>query len=136
MRIDNDTFPICKLEEKKFSWGEPYLHMTPIFDMKIPKELSDLEFSIEIFIKNNFKNQLLYFYNVLTNYEENNRIENYEGGLSEPSRKELLVKIKNELDSQKKVRPWEKYDDYREELDFLYVFQEEFNRKILFIKTK
>ncbi|MBG6129023.1 hypothetical protein IWQ47_000285 [Aquimarina sp. EL_43] len=136
MRVDHETLPKCMLEEKKFSWGEPYLEVTPIFDTLISQELSNLEFCIEIFIKNNFRNQLLEFYNVLTNYEENDRIENFEGTLSEQLRKEMLLKIKIELDSEKKLTPWEKYKEYREELDFLYIFEEEFDRKIVFIKPK
>ncbi|PKV48855.1 hypothetical protein ATE84_0869 [Aquimarina sp. MAR_2010_214] len=136
MKIDNETLPKCKLEKKKFSWGEPYLDVTPIFDMLISQDLADLEFCIEIFIKNNFKNQLLEFYNVLTNYEENDRIEDFEGDLSEQFRKKMLIKIKTELDSEKKLTPWEKHKQYGEELDFLYIFEEEFKRKILFIKPK
>ncbi len=136
VKIDTDTLPKCSLEEKKFSWGEPYLVVTPIFDIAIPPELSDLEFSVEIFIKNNFRNQLLEFYNVLINYEENNRIENFEDTIPEQLRKEVLAKIKSFLDSEKKLTPWEKYDEYGKELDFLYKFEEEFNRKILFINPK
>ena len=134
MKIDDETRPKCKLEEKKFSWGEPYLDISPIFDIQIPKKLTDLEFCIEIFIRNNFKNQLLEFYNVLTNYEENERIEHFEGLLSNKFRKGILLKIKKELDSEMKLTPWEKYKQYNEELDFLYIFEKEFKRKILFIK--
>ncbi len=29
--IDTETIPHCKIEEKKFEWGEPYEIQTPIF---------------------------------------------------------------------------------------------------------
>ena len=72
----------------------------------------------------------------MINYEENNRIENFEDAIPEQLRKEVLVKIKSFLDSEKKLTPWEKYNEYGKELDFLYKFEEEFNRKILFINPK
>ncbi|WP_106794275.1 hypothetical protein [Aquimarina sp. Aq78] len=134
MKIDSTTIPKCQIEEKRFSWGEPYTEITPIFEMSIAQELSDIEFCIELYIKNNFRNQLLEFYNVLTNYEENDRIENFDGTIPEQLREILLKKIKLFLDSTQKLTPWEKYNELLKELDYLYLFEEKFDRKILFIK--
>lgn len=136
MKIDSTTFPKCRIDEKRFSWGEPYTTITPIFDMNISEQLSDLEFCIELYIKNNFRNQLLGFYNVLTNCEENDRIEHFKGTISNILRKNLLSKIKLFLDSPEKLTPWKKYDEIFTELDYLHLFDEEFKRKILFVKTK
>lgn len=136
MKIDSTTIPKCQIEEKKFSWGEPYSKITPIFEMSITKELSDIEFCIELYIKNNFRDQLLEFYNVLTNYEENSRVENFEGTIPDQLREILLKKIKLFLDSPEKLTPWKKYNELLTELDYMHLFEEEFEKKILFIKTK
>jgi len=56
--IDNETLPNCKLIEKKFEWGEPYTVLVPIFDFKTDENLKGIYLTIEIFGKNNFKNQL------------------------------------------------------------------------------
>ncbi len=42
MKVDHETLPKCRLEEKKFSWGEPYLEVIPIFDTLISQELSNI----------------------------------------------------------------------------------------------
>ncbi len=136
MKIDSETLPKCRLEEKKFSWGEPYLSVEPIFDFDISQELIDIEFSVELFIKNNFKNQLLEFYNVLINYEEQNKIENLKNEISSELRKKVLNKIKYFLDGEKKLTPWEKYKEPNDELWHLYIFEKKFNKKILFVKPK
>ncbi|OOV17647.1 hypothetical protein [Flavobacterium sp. LM4] len=74
--IDFETNPICKIEEKKFDWGEPYNIYTPIFKTNIEHNLSLLEFSIELFGKNNLKKQLTLLHNKLTNHEELSSVEN------------------------------------------------------------
>ena len=133
MTIDNDTFPKCQLEEKIFSWGEPYISISPIFDFNISNDLDDIEFCIELFIKNNFKNQLLGFYNALINFEEADRIENFDPTSPVENRDLILETIITFLDSEKRIPPWKKYKELLAELDYLYLFEEKFNRKILFV---
>ena len=133
MTIDNDTFPKCQLEEKIFSWGEPYISISPIFDFNISNDLDDIEFCIELFIKNNFKNQLLGFYNALINFEEADRIENFDPTSPIKNRDLILETIKTFLDSEERIPPWKKYKELLAELDYLHLFEEKFNRKILFV---
>jgi hypothetical protein len=68
--IDKETKPHCTLIEKKFEWGEPYTIMTPIFLIPTSEYTSLLEFSIDIYGENNFKQQLIFLYNKLRNYED------------------------------------------------------------------
>lgn len=74
--IDKNTFPYCYVEEKKLDWGEPYTHITPIFNVSIDPALSPIAFTIEVLGKNNFKLNLEKLYNILLNEEEQERIEN------------------------------------------------------------
>lgn len=136
MKIDSSTIPKCQIKEKKFSWGEPYIEITPIFEMSVNEALSDIEFCIELYVKNNFRNQLLEFYNVLTNHEEYHRIEYFKGTISDELRQILLKRIKLFLDSPEELTPWQKYNEIQGELDYLYLFEDKFDRKILYIKTK
>ena len=46
--IEKSTFPHCYIEEKKFDWGEPYDDITPIFNLSIDPDLSDIEYTIEV----------------------------------------------------------------------------------------
>lgn len=74
--IDKSTIPHFYIEEKKFDWGEPYDDIIPIFNLSIDPDLSDIEFTIEVLGKNNFKINLEKLYNILVNREEYERIEN------------------------------------------------------------
>ncbi|MGY3794892.1 hypothetical protein [Aquimarina sp. 433] len=136
MKIDSSTIPKCQIEEKKFAWGEPYIEITPIFEMSINEALSDIEFCIELYVKNNFRNQLLEFYNVLINHEEYYRIDHFKGTISDELHEVLLKRIKLFLDSPEELTPWKKYNEIQGELDYLYLFEDKFDRKILYIKAK
>ncbi|RRJ86698.1 hypothetical protein EG240_15885 [Paenimyroides tangerinum] len=74
--IDKDTTPNCKVEKKKFEWGESYNYYTPIFSIKNFSK-SNLKNSIIIFGENNFKKQLLLIYNAIINHDEFEKLKNY-----------------------------------------------------------
>ncbi|CAI8876707.1 hypothetical protein [Chryseobacterium sp. IT-36CA2] len=131
--IDDSTVPSCKIEEKKFEWGEPYELYTPIFNFA---DLSDskLENSIKLFGKNNFKQQLLLIYNIINNYEEFENIENYNGELFE--REEILNLIKFYINrNENLISPWEKYDIGLKEYDFIKYLDEKLE-KLNYVKLK
>lgn len=112
MKIDNNTLPKCKLEEKKFEWGEPYIIMIPIFDLDITKTESRLEYFIDLYGKNNFKIQLLRFYNKINNYDETERIINFQ---HEELTHEKRVYLKNRINEYlerniDRISPWELYE--------------------------
>ncbi|KAF2515754.1 hypothetical protein [Flavobacterium foetidum] len=129
--INKNTFPFCYIEEKKFEWGEPYEVATPIFDLSIDTKLSDLEYTIEVLGKNNFKNNLLKLHNILVNREENVRIENFNDLIT--NREILLNRIKCYLDSNaNKISPWDLhyYVSFNEN-DYLESIEDETNRILL-----
>lgn len=130
--INKNTFPFCYVEEKKFEWGEPYEDITPIFNLSIDPELSDLEYTIEVLGKNNFKNNLLKLYNILVNREENVRIENFNNLIT--NREILLNRIKIYLDSNSaKISPWDlQYYVCFNESDYLESIENETKRILLF----
>ncbi|MEN2402182.1 hypothetical protein GKZ90_0020500 [Flavobacterium sp. MC2016-06] len=130
--LDKNTFPYCFIEEKKFEWGEPYLIITPIFNLSINPELSDIEYTIEVLGKNNFKDNLEKLYNILLNQEESSRIENL--NISITNRELLLNKINSYLDSNlDTISPWKSYyDGAFTESDYLQSIEEDINRILLF----
>ncbi|SNR83407.1 hypothetical protein [Flavobacterium sp. ov086] len=130
--IDKSTFPHCYIEEKKFDWGEPYDDITPIFNLSIDPDLSDIEFTIEVLGKNNFKINLGKLYNILLNYEENDRIENFNTPIF--NRELLLSNIQKYLNSNEDhISPWEQsYDTYPTENDYLESIEKDLNRILLF----
>ena len=131
--IDDSTVPNCKIEEKKFEWGEPYELYTPIFNLT---DLSDskLENSIKLFGKNNFKQQLLLIYNIINNCEEFENIENYNG--ESFKREEILSLIKFYLNrNENLISPWEKYDIGLKEYDFIKYLDEKLE-KLNYVKLK
>ncbi|MCD0468607.1 hypothetical protein [Flavobacterium sp. JAS] len=132
--IDKSTFPHCYIEEKKFDWGEPYDDITPIFNLSIDPDLSDIEFTIEVLGKNNFKINLGKLYNILVNREENERIENCNISIS--NREFLLNNINTYLSANlNSTPPWNKH--YGEDLENTYEslhlesIEESINRKLL-----
>lgn len=130
--INKNTLPHCFVEEKKFDWGEPYEDITPIFNLSIAPELADIEYTIEVLGKNNFKINLEKLYNILVNKEENYRIENLNTSII--NREFLLEKINLYLDSNlDKTSPWKLYyDGYFTENDYLKGIEEETKRILLF----
>ncbi|WP_289661473.1 hypothetical protein [Flavobacterium panacagri] len=130
--INKSTFPFCYVEEKKFEWGEPYEDVTPIFNLSIDPKLSDLEYTIEVLGKNNFKNNLLKLQNILVNREENIRIEHFNDLITD--REVLLNRIKIYLESNSdKISPWDlHYYVCFNENDYLESIENETNRILLF----
>lgn len=132
--IDKTTYPYCYIEEKKFDWGEPYDEMTPIFNLSIDPDLSDIEFTIEVLGKNNFKLNLEKLYNILINREENYRIENFNTSIL--NREFLLNNINIYLNANlNSTSPWKLY--YGEHMENIYEdlhlesIEESINRKLL-----
>lgn len=130
--IDKSTFPHCYIKEKKFDWGEPYDDITPIFNLSVNPELSDIEYTIEVLGKNNFKINLEKLYNILLNQEENNRIEYFNTPIVH--RDFLLNNIQKYLHSnENQISPWEQsYDRYPTENDYLESIEKDLNRILLF----
>lgn len=132
--IDKSTFPYCYIEEKKFDWGEPYDDITPIFNLSINPDLSDIEFTIEVLGKNNFKINLGKLYNILVNREENERIENCNISIS--NREFLLNNINTYLSANlNNTPPWNKHygEDFENTYESLHLesIEESINRKLL-----
>ncbi|WP_316633762.1 hypothetical protein [uncultured Flavobacterium sp.] len=132
--IDKKTYPYCYIEEKKFDWGEPYDDITPIFNLSIDPDLSDIEFTIEVLGKNNFKINLEKLYNILVNREENDRIENCNTPIL--NRDFLLNNIHTYLSvNLNSTSPWKKH--YGEHMENVYEslhlesIEESINRKLL-----
>jgi hypothetical protein len=132
IHIDKTTFPHCYIEEKKFDWGEPYDVITSIFNLYIDPQLSDIEYTIEVLGKNNFKINLEKLYNILLNKEEYDRIKNFNTPIF--NRELLLNNIQRYLDSNKdRTSPWKQYyDGYLTENDYLKSIEEDLNRILLF----
>lgn len=131
--IDFETRPICKIEEKKFDWGEPYNIYTPIFKTDIEQSLSSLEFSIELFGNNNFKKQLTLLHNKLINYEEFSSIENLN---EEIFNREYLINLINKyvIINDKYNAPWIKYNLSVTELDYINLLENMLNLKLNYVK--
>jgi len=134
-KIDLETVPICKFEEHFFDWEEPYTVMTPIFDIELSDSLSDIEFAVEFYGRNNFKAQLNRLRNKLLNYDDE-MIEN----LNEPiaNRKEIIQTIEGHLERNKaQITPWEKYEIDHDELEYIEGWERiSLNRKLLYVKME
>ncbi|MFH7018769.1 hypothetical protein [Flavobacterium sp. FlaQc-47] len=130
--INKKTLPHCYIEEKKFDWGEPYDDITPIFNLSVNPELSDIEYTIEVLGKNNFKINLEKLYNILLNQEENDRIEYFNTPIVH--RDFLLINIQKYLHSnENQISPWEQsHDRYPTENDYLESIEKDLNRILLF----
>lgn len=135
MKIDHSTFPPCRIEQRKFEWGEPYEVEHPIFDGNIDPDLSDLEFSVEAFLKNNFREQLLLFLNTLLNHEENERIENFHGKIDAAQRQDLISRIGEFLDQDSVPAPWVKYHFQSGEAGHFFGLEKVLGREVLKIKN-
>ncbi|MET3047345.1 hypothetical protein [Flavobacterium covae] len=132
--IDNDTVPNCKIEGKKFEWGEPYNIYTPIFNL-IDLSSSRLENSIKLFGENNFKHQLLLMYNTINNYDEFEKIVNYGG--EQFNRNAILELINSYLKKNENlVSPWDKYNIGLDENDYLRYIEGEIQDKLYYIADK
>lgn len=134
-RIDLETVPPCKFEEHGEMWVESYMTMHPIFDLSIAEDLSDFDFSVEFYGRNNFKEQLNRLRNKLLNYEDE-MIEN----LNEPiaNRKEIIQTIEGHLERNKvKIAPWEKYEIDHGELEYIEGWKRiSLNRRLLYVKIE
>lgn len=129
--IDRDTVPYCYIEERKFEWGEPYEVVTPIFNLCINPDLSDMEFTIEVLGQNNFRDNLEKLFNILVNKEENYRIESFTALIEK--REYLLNLIEGFLNSNtSNIAPWIFYRELFTEKDYLESIEEDLNRKLLF----
>jgi hypothetical protein len=132
--IDKNTIPHCYVVEEKFEWGEPYTVKTPTLNLSIDPDLSDIEFTIEILGKNNFKTNLEKLYNILLNKEENYRIDNFNETIL--NREFLIQKIINFIDENaNNIAPWENEYDIIGEVYHLKMIEHDLQRKILFEKN-
>ncbi|MCS4302468.1 hypothetical protein [Chryseobacterium sp. BIGb0232] len=132
--IDTETMPHCKIEEKKFEWGEPYEMQTPVFIFK-KFSASKLENSIILFGENNFKQQLLSLFNVIINHEEFERIENYSG--EQFDRKTILELINSFIKkTESLVAPWEKYRLGFTEYDYVGYIEEQGQESLCYVKIQ
>ena len=82
--------------------------------------------------ENNLKKQLLSLYNVILNCEEFDRIVNYY------DEKFDRIKILELIDfyikeNEGKVTPWEKYQQYEDELYYISSIESQANRKLHFV---
>ncbi|KFE99011.1 hypothetical protein [Chryseobacterium luteum] len=129
--IDKTIFPHCFVEEKKFEWDEPYIQTFPIFDLVINPELSDIEFTIEILGKNNFKSNLKKLYNILINREESFRLPNFNEVIL--NREFLIDKILDfSNESINKVAPWETEFYIIGEEFYLEMIEDDLKRLLIF----
>lgn len=132
--IDIETIPNCKIEEDKFEWGEPYDIQTPIFIFK-KNSTSKLENSIILFGENNFKQQLLSLYNVITNHEESEKLENYTG--EEFDRKTILELINSFIKKNESlIAPWEKYQLLFTEYDYIEYCEKQLQESLCYVKIQ
>lgn len=133
IHIDKTFVPHCYVEEKKFDWGEPYTHVTPIFNVNVSPELSDIEFTIEILGKNNFKDNLVKLYNILLNHEEKQRLYPFSDTISD--RGTLLQKISDYLaENAAYTAPWKEEDEYElaDETTYLEHIEHDLDRKLCY----
>ena len=132
--IDTSTIPNCKIEEKRFEWGEPYKIYSPIFYLT-SQSTSKLKNSIILFGENNFKKQLLMIYNVLNNYDEFDKIESYEEK-EDFNREEILALIIFYINKNENLMaPWEKYEIGLNEDDYFTYFKEKITDNLYSVKN-
>lgn len=130
--INKSTVPFCKAEHGKFDWGEPYTYYHPVFKISPANEVFTLEDSVIILGENNLKKQLLSLYNVILNCEEFDRIVNYYD--EKFDRIKILELIDFYIKENKgKVTPWEKYQQYEDELYYISSIESQVNRKLHFV---
>lgn len=129
--INKTTIPHCYIEEKKFEWGEPYICTTPIFNVNINSELSDIEFTIELLGKNNFKETLLKLYNILLNREEKQRLHCLCNTIT--NRESLLKKINDYLaENTNNLAPWKDNYEAIDETYYLEMIEHDLQRKLCY----
>ena len=134
-KIDLETVPACKFEEHFFDWGEPYTVMTPLFDIEISDSLSDIEFAVEFYGRNNFQTQLHRLRNKLINYDEEYSIENFSEKIED--RRAIIQIIEHQLkNNENKITPWDKYNEYMDELKYIEWGRISLNRKLLYVKME
>lgn len=93
--------------------------------------LPDIEFTIEILGKNNFKSNLRKLYNILINREENSRLLNFSEVISD---REFLVKKILDFSNENtdKVAPWEsEFNIFGEEF-YLEMIENDLKRSLIF----
>lgn len=134
MYIDTETLPHCRIEEDQTPMTEYYIIHTPLF--RFPEALgSNLEDSIVLFGENNFKEQLTMLHNIITNYEEHSLLVNYQE--QEFDRKALLELINFYFKKNKNIQtPWEKYEYYYTEKDYLDEMTNERREKLYYAAYK
>lgn len=130
--IDESTIPFCWAEHKKFDWGEPYTVYHPIFKISPTSAVLTLEDSIIIMGENNLKKQLLSLHNVIINYEELDRIENYNEEKFDRIRILELIDFYIK-ENEGKLTPSQKYDGYNDELYYISSIECKANRKLQFV---
>ncbi len=129
--IDKTTIPHCYIEEKKFEWGETYTCTTPIFNVSINPELPNIEFTIELLGKNNFKDTLLKLYNILLNLEEKERLDDLSDAIT--NRESLLKKINDYLAKNTNNRaPWKDNYEVIDETYYLEMIEHDLQRKLCY----
>lgn len=129
--IDKTVFPHCFVEEKRFEWGEPYTNVMPIFNLSVNPELSDIEFTIEILGKNNFKSNLDKLYNILINKEEKFRLTDF----NEPilDREFLVSKILTFInENTNKIAPWDNEFKIAGEEFYLEIIEDDLKKSLKF----
>ncbi|OJV53591.1 MAG: hypothetical protein BGO31_01640 [Bacteroidetes bacterium 43-16] len=135
--IDKTSLPHCYVVEKKFEWGEPYTSIKPIFNVGADPGLSDIEFTIELLGQNNFKAILAKLYNILLNHEEQQRLDHFEGPVTDRSL--LLEKINTYLAENAPYKsPWEEEDEYGQEYELLYleIIETELQRNLCYERAR
>lgn len=129
INIDRQTIPFCLIKEKTMEWGEIYYEYNPMFITILTEKNLSLKESIIFFGENNFKNQLSDIYNILLNFEEKERICNFDN--EDFDRAEMLNLINFYIEKNKNiVSPWEKYDIGLCEEDYIQIVEYSFNQKL------
>lgn len=129
INIDRQTIPFCLIKEKTMEWGEVYNEYNPMFITILTEKNLSLKESIIFFGENNFKNQLSNIHNILLNFEEKERICNFDNEIFD--RTEMLNLIIFYIEKNKNiVSPWEKYDIGLCEEDYIEIVEYSFNQKL------
>lgn len=129
INIDRQTTPFCLIKEKTMEWGETYNEYNPMFITILTEKNLSLKESIIFLGENNFKNQLANIHNILLNFEEKERICNFDNEMFD--RAEMLNLIDFYIEKNKyHVSPWEKYDIGLCEEDYIEIVECSFNQKL------